>query len=377
MDQIKAGVVAIAALLILVGSNLHALNLFSTYSGSSAPCKQLNETFFSCMDGKSVTISFSIYDNYNPYYGNFTAVWQNGVNFTTPINIYGGACTVPSYSTVVCFTSIGSIPMTSGNGTVNRTLSILFRSDNFPEVEFVKNLTVTIRHNMTSQESESVGMYNKMLSNYSDMNESYNYFCDNYNICDLQLRSNLTAFGNVLSNVSIELDNFSLSQAYSNETTAQQIESGTDALFSNFSGSSNRILNNIYASRANTAAAENLYNYNLTILSNCSYSNFTAYSSTINGSIAYLSNYPIYNTLSGSAKYLNLTESVLSKEKSLIASCLATTEARKKESAANASSASTAIKYAQYGGPIAAIIVALYAAIKIKNERETRKIRER
>ena len=68
---------------------------------------------------------------------------------------------------------------------------------------------------------------------------------------------------------------------------------------------------------------------------------------------------------------------LINTKKSLIASCLATTEARKKESAANASSASTAIKYAQYGGPLAAIIVALYAAIKIKNEREMRGIRER
>ena len=376
MNKLHAIIVAFVALLF-ASSNLNVLNLISTYSGSSAPCKQLNETFFSCTDGKSVTISFSVYDNYNPYYGNFTAIWQNNVNFSTPVDIYGGPCTAQSYSTVVCFTNIGSIPITSGNGTITRTLRILFRSDNFPGVEFVKNITVTLEHNMTPHEGLIVGLYNKIFSNYSDMNDSYNYFCDNYNICNQQLNSNLTVLGNVLSNTSVDINNFSLSNAYSNATTAQPLESRVEAIFSNFSDSANKIMNNVYAAKANIASARNLYNYNLTILSNCSYGNVTPYSSTINGSINYLSNYPIYNTLSGSEKYLNLTSTALDKERSLISSCLTTTEARKKASRSNAESYASEIKYAQYGGPVAAILVAVYAAIKIKNERETRRIRER
>ena len=99
---------AILLLLLVLGSNVYALNVSQIYSGSGERCLQLTPSNITCPDGIPIVTSFALSSQSYPYYyyGNFTAYALRGENMSSPVNAYGEPCTVSSSSTSVCFVTI-------------------------------------------------------------------------------------------------------------------------------------------------------------------------------------------------------------------------------------------------------------------------------
>ena len=310
--MVLAGYAALAG-----SSNAFASN--PLFSGSSYMCKQLNSSYIICPDGANITVSFSISAPYAPYYGNFSVYPLEYANESLPLDVFGSQCVVQSYTTKTCTIKLSPFSIFTGNGTSNRTISLLLVSSIYPQVRYQQNFSVTVMHYLTSPESMLLELFNSTYANFTRITNSYYYFCSGYQICNASLANGISTIDSALRNSSIAINASNLSLAYSQLAAASNATASISAQADGFINSSNIILDYIMRGRTSLANATSLFYANRPLLQNCS----ATYTAKLNSTLAGLSSYPNLNTLQGAANFANATKGVLANETAMLGKCKA------------------------------------------------------
>lgn len=367
MAILYKAMLAIAALLALlpIATAFYISPIFSGFHGN---CTQLNSTFVSCDDAVPVPVSYSVSARYAQYYGNFSVYSTNTNNVSEPLGLNGKPCSVPSSSTVTCMITLSAIPITAGNGIIDKTFTILLVSNNYPQVSFMDSFNVIIAHNLTGFEASLLKSFNYSYSSFVSMRMKYLYFCSTYGICPQGLGANFTSINSMLGNASASINDSTLNEAYSNLTAANYSMLHLEKPFSEFLNSSNIIANNILKARTLLATMQSDYAANSTALSRCALPNGTSYSKAINGSIARLASAESIATVGSSYLYLNETMAAKVNESTLISACTPLVHI-------TGISLNLPSKYVLYGVAAVIVLLAFYSVSKFLSFRSVQSMR--
>ncbi len=332
-------------------------------------CVQLNSSFISCPDNAYIPISFSISANYAPYYGNFTVYVTDNSNYTEPLSIYNTPCILSGTTTVTCHITAMPIPISYGNGTAERSISLSLISSNYPQAVFRQYVNVTIRHYLTPQEGMILSAYNKTYAEYSKINTTYSFFCNAYMICNQSLEENITKAGTYLAAASGSIrGDGNLTAIYSSiERANETLNANMQAYLSFINSSSSTVNTNLDAIHTLLLATRE-FDSNVALLSNCSVGN-TTYAERISKEISVLEQYSMQNSEMQAHAYANKTLALEQEVNSSIASC------RQAHMAAAQAGISIPQKPLLYVSLAVVAVLVVYALFRIRESREVSSIR--
>lgn len=342
-------------------------------------CTQYNATYIKCADGSIIPIGFSVYDSYQPAYGNFTALQADPQNISKPIDIFGNACTVESQSTTTCFVIVKPIPISSGNGTITKEIALKLVSASYPQRVFNYTIKITIRHYLTKNAVQTLALFNSTKSEYNTINIKYWYTCYSYSICDYKVSNTLSEAYKYISSASFQINSSNLDSAYYNLTIANTTLKQSSKEFGVFVNISNQILNNVVAADHLVKNASIYYFGNKALYTNCKYQANPYYDEYLSKTASSGMNYPVPNTLNSSIAYLNFSKHLVSYAQGIKASCTHVTSYSANPNKLLSLPSSTSVFY--QSGPYLAlgiiiVAIAAYARTRLISMREIKKIRD-
>lgn len=371
---------AILLLLLVLGSNVYALNVSQIYSGSGERCLQLTPSNITCPDGIPIVTSFALSSQSYPYYyyGNFTAYALRGENMSSPVNAYGEPCTVSSSSTSVCFVTIPPVPFTALNGTLNESLTIRLVSQLYPQVAYNYTFNVTINHYINATLIPIVGFYNSTLTEYTNMASAYGSVCGTYYICDAGISDALSTAKSYMGNATYAMNGYRAQEAYFNASMANRTLASILPQYNTFETNANKIINNILGGQEMILNASTSFSINEGVLNKCNSTEARA----LNASINSVKTYSIVNTLNSSALYLsaasgvqtNVAESIKRCQNQLYNLSGSSTPASTKPPQEKPTQIS--LSNAWYLALIPVLIILIYLILRSNEAKEIRKIRE-
>ena len=187
----------------------------------------------------------------------FTVSQVDYANVSEPLNSFGNQCTVASQSTTACSVTLTPIPLSMGNGTVQKSIKLKLISMPYPQLVFNRTVNVTIYHYLTPNESFYLGIYDSVHSRYLGQNLTYNYFCSAYGICNSGVSYGISVTGAYIQLATDNINHGSISQAIYNVTSANRTLNGGVLQYNLFVNTSNKIVNNVLLARYMLANSSN------------------------------------------------------------------------------------------------------------------------
>ncbi len=285
----------------------------------SESCAQINATSLSCADAESIGLSFPIASGYPLYYGNFTVSQTDYANVSEPIDLSGSRCIAgnePSW----CAVTLRPIAFTEGNGIKNASITLRLSSTLYPEVSYNYTLNLTVYHYLTAHEKTVLHIYNSTLSSFTGYENTYNYICGTYSICNSSIGITLANVSAYMHNATLCASNSLIECAYYNASLANLTLMNSAEHISLFISNANTIINNNVQAGDTVLLAEANYTSSYALLSNCT-AGSTPYSGYFGGRIASALNYTSPVTPEGSLLYLNFSRNLSASLNSAISNC--------------------------------------------------------
>jgi hypothetical protein len=369
MDRFHAGVgmVVLALLLLTASASLTVYPL-----SNSETCSQVNSTFIACYDGYSIPVSFSVTAPNSPSFGPFRVSQVDYANVSQPLDSFGNQCAVQSGATISCFISIKALPLSVGNGTVEKSIQLRLTSQPYPQLAFNRSINITIYHYLSHNESVLFSIYNSTSSAYLKDNATYGYFCRGYGICSANVGYGISVTGSYLELASENINYGSMQAATYNASVANRSINGLGSQYAFFVNNSNRIVNNVIEARSLLSAASNHYVNDEPFLNVCTVGNST-YGKNIQLEIQNAEGYPMETNLTGSVKYLQLATNISDYTNNAIAQCKTSGQSSGKTGVPGSISKNTIYIIII---AIILILILIYVVLRYRSDQEIRRIRE-
>ncbi len=343
--------------------------------GSQNICTQGNSTYIACYDGSPMNFSFQISAPYAVGYGPYIAYVYNK-NVSEPFSLFGGSCSIPGGQTIECEVTVNPLPLSSGNGIIEKEIRLKLQSEPYPQLYFNKSINVTIYHYLTQNQSIFLKKYQSTFSEYQQENYTYGYFCYSYGICQENIGYGISVAGAYLGLASQNAALNKIESAMNNASIANSTLEALSVEYSLFLNNSNLIINNVIKGHYILAKTWNRFQPYSAKLYNCKTGN-TTYGKNIFTQIGNAENYPMETNLNSSYKYISLANNVSNYTDNAISVC-AGVSLPGSSSGAKAgflSGLSNKDKYIILGLIIAAI-VGIYLLLRFKNSKEVERIRK-
>jgi hypothetical protein len=343
--------------------------------GSQNICTQGNSTYIACYDGSPMNFSFQISAPYAVGYGPYIAYVYNK-NVSEPFSLFGGSCSIPGGQTIECEVTVNPLPLSSGNGIIEKEIRLKLQSEPYPQLYFNKSINVTIYHYLTQNQSIFLKKYQSTFSEYQRENYTYGYFCYSYGICQENIGYGISVAGAYLGLASQNAALNEIESAMNNASIANSTLEALSVEYSLFLNNSNLIINNVIKGHYILAKTWNRFQPYSAKLYNCKTGN-TTYGKNIFTQIGNAENYPMETNLNSSYKYISLANNVSNYTDNAISVC-AGVSLPGSSSGAKAgflSGLSNKDKYIILGLIIAAI-VGIYLLLRFKNSKEVERIRK-
>ncbi len=364
--------VFLVSMLVFVGE---AFATGSFIVGSQNICTQGNSTYIACYNGNPMNFSFQISAPYAVGYGPYIAYVYNK-NVSEPFSLFGGACSIPGGQTIECEVTINPLPLSSGNGIIEKEIRLKLQSEPYPQLYFNKSINVTIYHYLTQNQSIFLKKYQSTFSEYQEENYTYGYFCYSYGICQGNIGYGISVAGAYLGLASQNAALNDIEDAMNNASIANSTLQALGSQYSIFLNNSNLIINNVIKGHYILASTWNRFQPVSAKLYNCKTGN-TTYGKNIFTQIGNAEDYPMETSLNGSYKYINLADNISNYTNNAISVCagvsLPGSASGSKEGFL--SGLSNEEKYIILGVIIAAV-VGIYLILRFKNSKEVERIRK-
>ena len=343
--------------------------------GSQNICTQGNSTYIACYDGSPMNFSFQISAPYAVGYGPYIAYVYNK-NVSEPFSLFGGSCSIPGGQTIECEVTVNPLPLSSGNGIIQKNIRLKLQSEPYPQLYFNKSINVTIYHYLTQNQSIFLRKYQSTFSEYQQENYTYGYFCYSYGICQESIGYGISVAGAYLGLASQNAALNEIESAMNNASIANSTLEALSVQYSIFLNNSNLIINNVIKGHYILAKAWNRFQPYSAKLYNCNTGN-TTYGKNIFTQIGNAEDYPMETNLNSSYKYISLADNISNYTNNAISVCAGVSlpGSSSGSKAGFLSGLPNKDKYIILGLIIAAI-VGIYLLLRFKNSKEVERIRK-
>ncbi len=247
-------------------------------------CEQYNASTFICPDGANMTINFVVSTPPNPYFGNFSVYASQGTNdFISVKGMNGEACVAAYGSATTCYVQLQPAQVMNGNGTMEKHISLSLVSQLYPQVHYSEAINVTVLHYLTQQQSAVSSLYNNVYREYSNMSDTYSFYCNQNRICSQSATDLLNGINQTLYNATYDIFNSKLGNAYTELSKANYTINSKYKNYSDFVAYARGVYGSVEYAHSLISNVTKSVAANNDSLSRCSFSNGTGYDSYIRG----------------------------------------------------------------------------------------------